>query len=107
MKTKCYSVRLRGLVSVSDKAYRATAFDASEAIIPKSQFFGVDTDIQKSDAFWISAWILDRVSLQHSKKKVRYFDSNTGEILPDYIVSVSVPKKRKPLDDNSISCLKK
>lgn len=42
MKTKCYSVRLASLVSISDKAYKATAFDGSTAIIPKSQEFGQD-----------------------------------------------------------------
>ena len=59
MKTKCYSVRLQSLVSMSDKAYKATSFDGSEAILPKSQVFGVDYDVQKSEAYWISSWILE------------------------------------------------
>ncbi|MCK9415402.1 hypothetical protein M0Q97_01940 [Candidatus Dojkabacteria bacterium] len=33
MKTKCHSVRLASLVSISDKAYKAVAFDGSEAIM--------------------------------------------------------------------------
>ena len=53
MKTKCYSVRLESLVSISARAYKATAFDGSTAIIPKSQVFGQDYDVQKSDAYWI------------------------------------------------------
>ncbi len=73
MKTKVISVRLQSLVSISDKAYKATAFDGSEAIIPKSQVFGQDWDVQKSDAYWISSWILEQKDLQYSDKKVAWF----------------------------------
>ena len=69
MKTKCYSVRLESLVRISDKAYKATCFDGSSDIIPASLVFGADLDVQKSDAYWISAWILERKSLQYSAKK--------------------------------------
>lgn len=44
MKTLCYSVRLESLVRISDKAFRASAFDGSTAVIPASQIFGVDAD---------------------------------------------------------------
>lgn len=76
MKTKCYSVRLQSLVSISDRAYKATAFDGSTAIIPKSQVFGLDYDVQKSDAYWIAAFILDKpdCKLQFSSKKVMWFN---------------------------------
>lgn len=73
MKTKCYSVRLESLVSISDRAYKATAFDGSEDIIPKSQVFGQDWEVTKSEAYWISAWILEKKSIQYSSKKVKWF----------------------------------
>lgn len=73
MKKKYYSVRLKSLVEISEKAYKATAFDGSEAILPKSQVFGMDYEVQNSDAYWISAWILQQKELQHSTKKVRWF----------------------------------
>ena len=57
MKTLCYSVRLESLTRISDKAYKAVAFDGSSDVIPASQVFGQDWDVQKSDAYWISAWI--------------------------------------------------
>jgi hypothetical protein len=72
-KTKCYSVRLEMLISISEKACKATAFDGSTAILPKSQVFGQDFEVQKSDAYWISAWILGQKDLQYSTKKVRWF----------------------------------
>lgn len=73
-KTKCYSVRLMALSSISDKAYKAIAFDGSEAIIPKSQVFGEDYEVQKSEAYWISAWILgQKEGFQYSTKKVQWF----------------------------------
>ena len=40
MKVLSYSVRLSSLTSISEKAYKAVAFDGSEAIIPKSQVLG-------------------------------------------------------------------
>ncbi len=75
MKTKCFSVRLESLVSISDKAYKATAFDGSTAIIPKSMVFGEDYEVQKSSAVWIAAFILEKedCKLQYSRKKVKWF----------------------------------
>jgi hypothetical protein len=93
MKTKCFSVRLSSLVSISDKAYKAVAFDGSEAIIPKSQVFGSDYSVQKSDAYWISAWILEQKKIQYSAKKEAWFDISTGEMLPTYTVTKHVPDK--------------
>lgn len=76
MKVKCYSVRLESLISISEKAFKAVAFDGSEAIIPKSQVIGVDLEVQKSDAYWIAAFILDKADckLQFSRKKVKWFN---------------------------------
>jgi hypothetical protein len=95
MKTKCYSVRLESLVSISDRAYKATAFDGSSAILPKSQVFGRDYDVQKCDAYWIAAWILEKKDLQYSGKKESWFDSETGNMLPTYKVEKHKPEKVK------------
>jgi hypothetical protein len=75
-KIKCYSVRLESLVSFSEKSYKATAFDGSTAFIPKSMVFGRDYEVQKSEAVWIAAFILEKedCNLQYSDKKYRWFD---------------------------------
>ena len=54
MKVLCYSVRLKSLTSISEKAYKAVSFDGSEAILPKSQVLAQDYDVQKLEAYWIS-----------------------------------------------------
>lgn len=74
-RIKCYSVRLKSLISISDKAYKATAFDGSTAIIPKSQVFDSDNEVLKTDAYWISAFILEKEdrNLQYSDKKIKWF----------------------------------
>ena len=80
---KCISVRLQSLYSISDKCYKAVAFDGSEALIPKSQFYGQDWDVSKSEAYWISEWILQKNSLQYSPKKWTIFTKegkNVGQI---------------------------
>ena len=106
MRTECVSVRLESLFSISEKAYKAVAFDGSEAIIPKSQVFGRDYDVIKSEAWWISAWILEKKALQYSDKKRAWFDNESRERLPDIIVEKHRPERVEPLDNNEIENLK-
>lgn len=75
-KIKCYSVRLESLSDVSEKSYKATAFDGSTAFIPKSMVFEADFEVQKSEAYWIAAFILEKedCKLQFSRKKVKWFN---------------------------------
>jgi hypothetical protein len=93
MRTLCYSVRLQSLTVISDKCYKAVAFDGSEALIPASQYFGVDWDVSKSEAHWISAWILDKKELQYSGKKEGWFDSITRKQLPSITIERHIPEK--------------
>jgi len=95
MKTKCYSVRLQSLSRISAKACKATSFDGSEDIIPASQVFGQDYDVTKSDAYWISAWILSKKNIQYSSKKEAWFDEH-GNMLPTYHIEKHVPKRIEP-----------
>jgi hypothetical protein len=89
----CYSVRLQSLTSISEKAVKITSFDGSEDIFPKSQIFGQDYEVTKSDAYWIAEWILKKKSIQYSGKKERWFDSETGKELPTYHFEKHVPVK--------------
>lgn len=106
MRTKCISVRLQSMVCITDKAYKATAFDGSEAIIPSSQVFGQDYDVQKSEAWWISEWILRKKDLQYSGKKVAWFDENV-KMLPTYTTENHHPKAMEAKDNNEIDELKR
>jgi len=104
-KIFCYSVRLQSLVSVSDKAYKATSFDGSSDILPKSQVINNDYEVNKSDAYWISAWILEKKNIQYSRKKSAWLDKNTGRILPKIEYKHHTPKKKyktKIEHDNSL-----
>lgn len=105
MKTLCYSVRLKELRPVSEKAYLAVSFDGSSDIIPASQIFGQDLDVEKSEAYWISAWILDKKSLAYSRKKESWFDED-GRQLPTYTVERHQPEKIDPVESNIINELK-
>jgi hypothetical protein len=106
MKTLCYSVRLESLVKISDKAFRATAFDGSTDIIPASQVMGRDYDVQKSDAYWISAWILEKKNIQYSGKRQAWFDEN-GHQLPTYTIERHTPEKIAAKESNIISELQR
>lgn len=107
MKTKCYSVRVKDVTILSEKAVKMVAFDGSSAIIPRSQIFGNDYDVQKSDAYWVSAWILEKKELQYSTKKSAWFDSTTGKMLPTYSVKKHTPKTINPVESNEIESLAK
>jgi hypothetical protein len=107
MKTLCYSVRLESLTVISDKCYKASAFDGSEALIPKSQVFGQDYSVTKSEAYWISEWILKQKSLQYSGKKEAWFDSITRKMLPTYKIEKHTPERVEPIENNTIQELKK
>lgn len=108
MKTKCYSVRLSSLTRISEKCLRATAFDGSSDLIPTSQIFGIDYEVQKSNAYWISAWILEKKILQYSDKKIGWFNSDTNCIEPNYSIVIehhipeSVEAKELPPDASLI-----
>ena len=106
MRTLCYSVRLERLTPISPKAYRATAFDGSSDIIPASQVFGRDYEVQKSDAYWISAWILEKKNIQYSSKKQAWFDEN-GHQLPTYTIERHTPEKIEAKESNVINELKR
>lgn len=99
MKTKVVSVRLQSLVSISDKAYKATAFDGSTAIIPKSQVFGDDFEVQKSDAYWIAEWILQQKDLQYSDKKIAWYNGDTGRLEPNIVTIIEkhIPERKEPV----------
>jgi hypothetical protein len=106
MKTLCISVRLESLVRISDKAFKATAFDGSSDIIPASQVFGRDYEVTKSEAYWISSWILEKKSIQYSGKKQAWFDEN-GHQLPTYTIERHQPEKREAKENNEIENLKR
>lgn len=93
MRVKCYSIKLDSLYQITEKCYKAIAFDGSEALIPVSQYYGIDHDVTKSEAHWVSEWILDKIDIQHSRKKEGHFNSKTGERMPIYNFDKHVPKK--------------
>ncbi len=94
MRTKCYSVRLESLTpSKSSKAYLAKSYNGLEDWIPSQFIFGRDYDVSKSEAWWIAAWILERKNIQYSTKKEAWFNSETGKMLPTYVVKKHTPTK--------------
>ena len=111
-KILCYSVRLESLVRITDKAFKATAWDGSSDIIPASQVFGADYEVVKSDAWWIAAWILEKKSLTYSRKKQAYFKQVITEkdkkyVKEDVIITKHNPERISAVDNNIIESLKK
>ena len=50
------------------KKFKAVAFDGTSDIIPKSEYYGPDTETTKSKGYWIAEWILKRKILQRKTK---------------------------------------
>lgn len=88
---KCISVRLESFIPISPKCYKAIAFDGSEALIPASQYYGQDYDVSKSEAHWITEWILQRVNLQHGSKSTMF--TKEGKNIGNIEFEHHTPKK--------------
>lgn len=75
---KCISVRLKAFFKVSEKCYKAIAFDGTNDLIPASEYYGPDNETTKSKAYWIAEWILKRKILQRKTKdpKIAWFDKD-------------------------------
>ena len=110
-KIKVISVRLQSLVEISPKCYKATDWQGNSALIPKSQVFGRDYEVQKSDAWWISEWFARKedFGVMISLKKIGWYNSNTGSIEPNYTIEIKhhIPEKIEPKENNIINRLKK
>lgn len=87
----CYSVRYASLREVSPKAVLITGFDGSSDIIPKSQIFGPDESVEKCDAVWIAAWILEKKNLQYSTKKKNWFAPCERRVADHIVISHKAP----------------
>lgn len=90
MKTKCISVKLKEFYPISGKCFKAIDYSGREDLIPASQFFGADGD-RGEDSYWISEWILIKKSLQFSRKKSAWHDSETGRVKPNIEVITHKP----------------
>lgn len=107
-KVKCYSVRLESMYSISEKCYKAVAFDGSTALIPKSQVFGRDYDVEKSEAYWISSWILEQKDLQYSNKKESWFNKELSHANNQGIeIERHIPEEKEAVEVNAIAELVK
>lgn len=71
-KTLYYSVRIKDLKVISDKAVVIYDFQNNSDVFPKSAIMGFDYEVQKVDAIWVAAWILPKKSIQYSSKKSKW-----------------------------------
>lgn len=102
-KTKVYSVKVKEVVSVSDRAVRLVGFDGKDDIFPTSCIFGEDYDREKTPSLWVAAWILEKKQLQYSTKKAGWFNPATNMVEPTISVTVEkhVPAKIEPVKNTT------
>lgn len=98
MRTLCYSVRLQSFIRISDICYKAIDFSGNYDFIPASHYFGEDSEVKKSEAYWISSWILSKKKIQYSRKKQAYFSKN-GKKLPNIEYKKHIPDKINKKDN--------
>ena len=103
----CVSVRLESMYQISDKAFKARDFNGNEDIIPASQVFGIDYDVVKSEAWWISKWILEKKSITYSGKKTAWFSPDSRTKRQSITVTRHTPEDVKPVEQNEIDSLAK
>lgn len=99
-KTKCYLVRLSEFRRISPKCFKAVDFSGHEELIPASQFFGYGDNEKAGESVYLSAWILERKTLQYSEKTPVYLTDdgqNECNVDADAVVYVKhIPKKLEP-----------
>lgn len=103
----CVSVRLESMYQISDKAFKARDFNGNEDIIPASQVFGIDYDVVKSEAWWISKWILEKKKITYSVKKTAWFSPDSRTKHQSITVTRHIPEDVKPVEQNEIDSLAK
>lgn len=104
MRTKCYSVHIKSICDISDKAVKIEDFNGNSAIIPVSQIFD-EKDTGKSIIVWVAAWILEKKGLTYSRKNVAVYNDYTQKIEPYIIVEKIRPEKveyTKSIPDDSL-----
>ena len=105
----CLSVHLMQLSRITDKCYKAVAFDGSEALIPASCYFGIDYGgSTRSPAYWIAEWILKKRNLQYSDKRKAVFKAGKLSWIPvkNTVETIRhIPEEIAPVDDNTIDDL--
>lgn len=110
-KIKCYSVRLKNLTQITSKCWKAEDWEKNTYLIPDSQYFGRDYEVKKSDAYWISCFIIDKKDcfLQVSVKKIGWYNLKTKIIEPPFDIEIThyTPEKINPVENNTIKDLKK
>lgn len=101
MKIKCYSVRIKELVEISEKCFKAFFWDGGELLIPKSQIYELDFDVKKSDSIWISAWFIEKSNVQFSRKKTAIYDTNKKTFVPIFKIEKHIPEKKNITNFNN------
>jgi hypothetical protein len=101
-KTKVIKVNLVEVRTISPKALAVKAYDGSGGVIPRSTYFG-EAFSMKGGAHWIAEWILKQKGIQHSTKKVGWYDPDTESIsLPgkkDHFEKVHIPTYLAPIEN--------
>lgn len=106
MRSKCYKVRLKRLTSISDKAYLAEDYSGNKDVLPKSQVYCPDLAAgEDEEVWWISAWILEKKSLNYSTKGAKFYDTKRHRLTSTG--SMHVAAQVEPISDNSVEELKR
>lgn len=106
MKDLCYSVRVESIVRYGN-AYKVRTFDGQEDFIPAQFVYERDLDVEKSEAWWISAWILERKHVQYSAKKSASFDRQTRQQMSTRVVERHKAERMQPVESNEIEELRR
>lgn len=103
--TLCFKVRYEGLKRLSDKAVLIYSHNGASDIIPVSQIYWDDVD---SGIMYVSAWILEKKSIQYTKKGALWFTAYGCAVsaTPEYKSIRHTPERVLPVESNEIEELK-
>jgi hypothetical protein len=94
-KTKCFSIKLKSIKEYSNQSFLITLWSGQQVFIPKSHVFGNDHEENKSEAHWISEWILNKKQVPIPDRRAGWYNHAIGRIEPCFSTTIEhhTPKK--------------
>lgn len=91
-KTKCWLVKAREIIRISEKCFKLKGWNGVETLVPASACHE-DTDT----TIWVACWFIQKQEgMQYQQTPVGWYTEKTGRVERETIYQRHVPKQLSP-----------
>lgn len=91
-KTKCWLVKAREIIRITDKCYKLKGWDGQETLVPAVACYE-DTDT----TIWVACWFVQKVdTLQYKTSVTGWYSENAGRVERETTYQRHVPQQISP-----------